>query len=79
MKAPTIGLGVQGLQVGQSVEVERGALIGVSGVLTGFNLAGNCRVELDTVQRGVVLIINPTAVRALPLVAATVSNLPDSG
>jgi hypothetical protein len=79
MKTPTIGLGVQDLQVGQAVEVERGALLGIGGALLGFSPEGNCRIKLDLVQSGVVLIINPAAVRPRPLIEATISNLPDSG
>jgi hypothetical protein len=57
-----IGRG-QGLQVGQVVEVKRGALAGISGVLIGFSSDQNCLIELNIVQRGVALIIDRAAVR----------------
>ena len=59
-----------GLQVGQAVEVKRGALAGMSGVLIGFSRGHHCRIELDVVQRGVMLVIDRTAVRKRPLVQA---------
>ena len=41
-----------------------GALAGISGVLIGFSSDQNCLIELDIVQRGVVLVIGSAAVTA---------------
>jgi hypothetical protein len=56
--------------VGQAVEVKRGMLAGISGVLIGFSSDQNCLIELDMVQRGVVLVINRAAVRATNTIPA---------
>ena len=58
-----------GLSVGQAVEVARGALAGVRGVLVGFSHTQQCRIELDVAQRGVLLVIGPEAVKQLSLAA----------
>jgi hypothetical protein len=55
-----------GLQVGQAVEVCGGSLIGLSGVLIDIVADRGCEIELDTVERGIVLIIDSAAVKALP-------------
>jgi len=59
------GLRRHGLHVGQAVEVRRGTLAGMSGVLIGFKRDHNCMIELDVAQRGVVLIIAAAAVKVL--------------
>jgi len=69
MKARTTGRHVHSLRVGQKVEVRRGTLAGFSGVLIGFSPDRNCRIQLDTVERGVVLVIDPAAIRVRPLVS----------
>ena len=51
------------LQMGQVVEVRYSELAGISGMLVGFSSNQNCLIELDTVQRGVILVIDPAAVR----------------
>jgi len=63
-QAAAIG-GGQELQVGQAVEVQHGALAGISGVLIGFSSDQNCLIELNIVQRGVVLVIGRAAVTAM--------------
>jgi hypothetical protein len=50
------------LSVGQAVEVIRGALAGATGVLVGFSSTQKCHIELDFTERGVLLVIDPTAV-----------------
>jgi len=62
-QAAAIGRGQQ-LQVGQVIEVQRGALAGISGVLIGFSSDHNCLIELPIVQQGVMLVIDRAAVKA---------------
>ena len=50
--------------VGQAVEVKQGVLAGISGVLIGFSSEHHCLIELNIVQRGVVLVIDRAAVKA---------------
>lgn len=62
-----------GLEVGRSVELERGELTGMSGVLIGFRGEHRCLIELDDVPPGVVLIIDAAAVKArLPVCEAKI-------
>ena len=65
----TEALHVECLQVRQAVEVRRGSLAGIVGVLIGFSPNRNCRIQLDTLERGVTLIIDPAAVGARKLTA----------
>ena len=58
-----------GLSVGQAVEVARGALAGVWGVLVGFSQTQQCQIELHVAQRGVFLVIDPEAVNQFSPVA----------
>ena len=51
------------LAVGQPVEIRRGLLRGLSGVLAGFGHGDNCLVELDGMQSGILLSIASTSVR----------------
>jgi hypothetical protein len=57
------------LQVGQAVEVRRGSLAGIVGLLIGYSPNRNCQIQLDTLERGVTLIIDPAAVGARKLTA----------
>lgn len=59
-----------GLEVGRAVELQRGKLSGMSGVLIGFRGDHGCLIELDHVPRGVLLIIDAAAVKARPARAA---------
>jgi hypothetical protein len=54
----------RGLEVGRAVELQRGKLTGMSGVLLGFRGERRCLIELDDVPRGVLLIIDAAAVKA---------------
>jgi hypothetical protein len=56
-------LSLQDLHLGQAVQVEHGLLKGIIGLLISFSANRNCRIELDTPTRGVVLVIDPAAVR----------------
>jgi hypothetical protein len=57
-----------GLRVGQAVQVHHGTLAGITGVLIGYSPDHNCRITLDTVHQGVLLVIDPKLVKAcLPL------------
>jgi hypothetical protein len=58
-----------GLRVGQAVDVHHGPLAGVTGVLIGYSPGQNCRIELDTAQRGVLLVIDPSFVEVRAPVA----------
>jgi len=60
------GSSSRGLQVGQLVEVKRGALRQMTGVVIGFSQNRNCRVKLNAVQPGVELIIDPAALSLRP-------------
>ena len=51
-----------GLSIGQAVKVQRGSLTGLTGVVIGWSDTGRCRIQLDVAQRGVLLVIDQTAV-----------------
>jgi hypothetical protein len=46
------------LYVGCDVEVVRGTLAGMTGVLVGYSPGSNCLIRLDCVQRGVMAMID---------------------
>ena len=50
-----------GLQVGKAVEVSRGALVGLSGVLVRCTGGSRWVVRLDGLDRGIVLAIDAAA------------------
>lgn len=52
-----------GLRLDQAVELQRGALTGMSGVLVGFRGDRRCQIELDDVPQGVFLIVDCAAVK----------------
>ena len=54
-----------GLQLEQAVEVNRGPLAGISGVLACIR-GDHCLIKLDVKPQGVLLLINAAAVKALP-------------
>jgi hypothetical protein len=56
----------RGLEVGRPVELKRGALAGMSGLLIGFRSERRCLIELDVAQRGVFLSIDCAAVKERP-------------
>jgi len=56
-------LSAEPLVVGQPVEIRRGLLKKLSGVLVGFGGRDKCLVELDGLQRGILLSIGSTSVR----------------
>ena len=56
---------VHNLQAGQAVKVKRGRLAGMTGRVFGFSSDGGCMIALDVVEPGVVLIIEPAAVKKL--------------
>jgi transcription antitermination factor NusG len=66
--APQVPASIHALrfQVGQRVEVNRGPLAGLSGVLIGLRSGHRCLIELDVTPRGVVLLIDSAAVTKRP-------------
>ena len=52
-----------GLQAGQAVEVSRGTLAGLSGVLVSRAPDGRWVVRLDGLQRGVLLVVDAVALK----------------
>ena len=52
------------LETDQAVEVIRGALAGMTGVLIDFHGERRCLVALDAAPKGVLLSIDHTAVKA---------------
>ena len=64
VSSPTrAGLRGRNLHLGQAVAVKRGPLTGIRGVLLGLRGDGRWMIELDAVQGGVLLIIEPAAVK----------------
>jgi transcription elongation factor len=53
------------LVVGQKVEIRCGPLQGFSGVVVGFAGDGKCFIELDGMNRGILLSIAATSVRGV--------------
>ena len=51
------------LAVGQRVEIKRGLLGGLSGVLVRLGTNGNCLVELDGIPTGILLSIGSHSLR----------------
>jgi len=54
------------LVVGQNVEIRRGLLQGLSGVLVSFGRDGNCLIELDGMNSGILLSIAAASVWQKP-------------
>jgi hypothetical protein len=72
MTDDTVGSPSERLQIGQAVEVRRGSLEGMKGLLIGFSPNGNCKIEVDTLS-GVTLVINTAAVAARTRLVQTMS------
>ncbi len=53
----------ESLPVGQAVEIRRGALRRMTGVIVGFGRNGNCLVALDGWQDGILLSVTSQSVR----------------
>jgi len=51
------------LAIGQPVEIKRGLLGGLSGVVVRLGSNGNCLVELDGISTGILLSIGSTGLR----------------
>jgi hypothetical protein len=51
------------LRVGQAVALQFHALTGLTGVVEGLRDGHRCLVRMDTVQRGVLLVVDARAVR----------------
>jgi hypothetical protein len=66
-----VGFPRPGLTVGQAVEVNRGSLAELTGVLIGFERGQNCIIQLHVAPEGVVLVIDAAAVQQRPMRAAT--------
>jgi hypothetical protein len=58
-------------RVGQTVELTRGILVGLRGVLDSFRDPQKCLLRMNVAQRGVLLMINADAVRECPSQPAT--------
>ena len=58
------------LVVGQSVEIRRGRMRGLSGILVRLGRHDNCLVELDGTQAGILLSIASTSVWQRPTTLA---------
>jgi hypothetical protein len=57
------GLRRRRLLVGQPVEIRRGVLAGLRGVLMGFGRDQKCLIKLNVAEGGVVLLIDAAAVQ----------------
>jgi hypothetical protein len=54
------------LRAGQSVELTRGALAGLTGVVIGFHNDHRCVIELNNVAKGVLLLTDVAAAKYWP-------------
>ena len=61
------------LEIAQAVEVIRGALAGMTGVLIDYHGDRRCLVALDAAPKGVLLSIDFTAVRASDCVSDSIA------
>jgi hypothetical protein len=55
----------QPLTIGQAVEITRGQMRRLSGCVVRFGRRGNCLIELNGVQKGILLSISLTSVRPI--------------